>query len=217
MLEARNITKSFGNLTILKDISLKVEEKEIVAVTGPSGSGKTTLLQIIGTLDTPDTGKVLFDGTELTAMRDRELSKFRNSSLGFVFQMHQLLPEFTLLENVMMPALIASMPMSKARKAASALLEEVGLGHRLEHKPSQLSGGECQRGAVARAFMNGPRLILADEPTGNLDSANSKELIDLFLEMRHKHGTTFVIVTHDPSFASRCDRILHINDGKISR
>lgn len=217
MLEARNITKSFGNLTILKDISLKVEEKEIVAVTGPSGSGKTTLLQIIGTLDTPDTGKVLFDGTELTAMRDRELSKFRNSSLGFVFQMHQLLPEFTLLENVMMPALIASTPMSKARKTASALLEEVGLGHRLEHKPSQLSGGECQRGAVARAFMNGPRLILADEPTGNLDSTNSKELIDLFLEMRRKHGTTFVIVTHDPSFASRCDRILHINDGKISR
>lgn len=217
MLEARNITKSFGNLTILKDISLKVEEKEIVAVTGPSGSGKTTLLQIIGTLDTPDTGKVLFDGTELTAMRDRELSKFRNSSLGFVFQMHQLLPEFTLLENVMMPALIASIPMSKARKTASALLEEVGLGHRLEHKPSQLSGGECQRGAVARAFMNGPRLILADEPTGNLDSTNSKELIDLFLEMRRKHGTTFVIVTHDPSFASRCDRILHINDGKISR
>lgn len=216
MLQVSNISRSFGQLTILDNVSFKVDRKEIVAVTGPSGAGKTTLLQIIGTLDRPDKGKVFFDGTDVTSLNDREVSRFRNKSLGFVFQMHQLLPEFTLIENVMMPAWIGGTPANEARRRATELLEEVGLSHRLDHKPSQLSGGECQRGAVARALMNSPRLILADEPTGNLDSRNSAELCDLLLDMRQRHGCTIVLVTHDNQLANRCDRILRIADGKIS-
>ena len=215
MLCVSNITKSYGNLSILKDISVHVDDGEIVAVTGPSGAGKTTLLQIVGTLDHPDSGKVVYDGNDVFALKDKELSQFRNKSLGFVFQMHALLPEFTLMENVLMPAWIGHAPAKTATERARTLLEEVGLGHRMDHKPSQLSGGECQRGAVARALINDPKIILADEPTGNLDSGNSVELSNLFFKMRELHGTTFVIVTHDNMLAERCDRVLHISDGKI--
>ena len=215
MLKVSHITKSFGDLTILKDISFDIENGDIVAVVGPSGSGKTTLLQIMGTLDKPDSGSVFYDDVEVSRLPDRALSKFRNNSLGFVFQMHQLLPEFTLLENVMMPGLIGNLQKKEVRKRAVELLEEVGLGHRLEHKPTQLSGGECQRGSVARALMNNPKFVLADEPTGNLDSVNSTELTDLFFNLRQRHATSFVIVTHDQQLASRCDRILKISDGKI--
>lgn len=216
MLEVRNISKSFGHLTILNDISLTVNDGEVVAVTGPSGAGKTTLLQIMGTLDSPDKGIIRYGDINVTELGDNELSHFRNRSLGFVFQMHQLLPEFTLLENVLMPAWIAGKRGTKTKEKAIGLLTEVGLRDRMDHKPSQMSGGECQRGAVARALMNDPQLILADEPTGNLDSRNSLELSQLFFDMRHNHGCTIVIVTHDNSLAQRCDRILYIADGKIS-
>ena len=216
MLRASDITKSFGDLEILHGLSMQVDNGEIVAVTGPSGAGKTTLLQIIGTLDRPDTGTVTYDDVEVTRLPDKALSRFRNLSLGFVFQMHQLLPEFTLLENVLMPAWIAGKRGTKTKEKAIGLLTEVGLRDRMDHKPSQMSGGECQRGAVARALMNDPQLILADEPTGNLDSRNSLELSQLFCDMRHNHGCTIVIVTHDNSLAQRCDRILYIADGKIS-
>ena len=216
MLRAENISKSFGKLQVLSDVSLEVADAEIVAITGPSGAGKTTLLQILGTLERPDTGKVVYGDTDVARLSDRALSRFRNGNIGFVFQNHQLLPEFTLLENVMMPAMIASSPYRQARERARLLLEEVGLAERLDHKPSQMSGGECQRGAVARALMNSPAMVLADEPTGNLDSANSDELRDLFLRIRQNHNTTFVIVTHDNDLASRCDRIVRLTDGRIT-
>lgn len=215
MLQVKNIYKSYGDVKVLNDVSLEVHDGEIVAITGPSGAGKTTLLQILGTLDRPDMGKLIFDGRDALTFSNRALSLFRNATIGFVFQSHQLLPEFTLLENVMMPALIAGKGEKRAKERAKELLEEVGLAHRLSHKPSQLSGGECQRGAVARALMNEPALILADEPTGNLDSANSNELQNLFFDMRRRHGSSFVIVTHDTNLAARCDRIIKISDGKI--
>lgn len=216
MLKVSNINKSYGDIRVLKDVSLAVDSGEVVAVTGPSGAGKTTLLQIMGTLDYPDSGTVSFNGVEVTALADRELSRFRNRKIGFVFQSHQLLPEFTLLENVMMPALIGGTSSKKARERALTLLADVGLSHRVDHKPSQLSGGENQRGAVARALTNNPQVIFADEPTGNLDSATSAELRDLFFKIRDKYGSTFVIVTHDESLARRCDRTIHIIDGVVS-
>lgn len=215
MLKVADISKSYGPIQVLRNVSLEISRGEIVAVTGPSGAGKTTLLQIMGTLERPDSGSVTFEGKSLTSLGDRDLSAFRNSSLGFVFQSHQLLPEFTLLENVMMPAMIGNRPLKEARRRAAALLEEVGLSHRAGHKPAQMSGGECQRGAVARALMNEPGIVLADEPTGNLDSANSLEVSKLFFELRSRHGSTFVIVTHDVELAARCDRSLHIVDGEI--
>lgn len=215
MLQLHNISRSFGHLKILKDVSLTVGDGEVVSIMGPSGAGKTTLLQIMGTLDTPDTGTVVYDGENVTAMSDSEVSRFRNRALGFVFQNHQLLPEFTLVENVMMPALIAGETPAEAQNKARRLLDEVGLLARENHKPAELSGGECQRGAVARALINNPKLILADEPTGNLDTANSDELSRLFFDLRKSHGTTFVIVTHDKEMASRCDRIIYLSDGKI--
>lgn len=215
MIRITDITKSYGNLEILHEVSLTIDDGEIVAITGPSGAGKTTLLQILGTLDKPDSGKVTYNNVDVTALGDKALSRFRNRKLGFVFQMHQLLPEFTLLENVMMPAMIAGISLTKAKERARLLLDETGLSHRADHKPSRLSGGECQRGAVARALMNEPAYILADEPTGNLDSANSEELSNLFFNLRLKHGATFVIVTHDKELAARCDRIIPIVDGKI--
>lgn len=217
MLEVRDINKWYGAIHVLKDVGFQVGSSEIVAVTGPSGAGKTTLLQIAGTLDRPDSGSVIYSGVDVAKLKDKELSRFRNRNIGFVFQFHQLLPEFTLLENVMLPALISRMDSRKAGKYAAAILEEVGLGGRLSHKPSQLSGGECQRGAVARAVINSPSIVFADEPTGNLDSVNSMELRDLFFRMREIHGTTFVIVTHDKDLASRCDRILEISDGVINK
>lgn len=216
MLKVSNINKSYGDIRVLKDVSLAVDSGEVVAVTGPSGAGKTTLLQIMGTLDYPDSGTVSFNGVEVTALADRELSRFRNRKIGFVFQSHQLLPEFTLLENVMMPALIGGTSSKKARERALTLLADVGLSHRVDHKPSQLSGGENQRGAVARALTNNPQVIFADEPTGNLDSATSAELRDLFFKIRDKYGSTFVIVTHDESLARRCDRTILIIDGVVS-
>lgn len=200
---------------MLTNVSLKIDRGEIVSVVGPSGAGKSTLLHIIGTLDKPDSGTVMFDGVEVSKFTDKKLSEFRNTSIGFVFQSHQLLPEFTLLENVMLPALIRGEKMKKAEIAALNLLEEVGLKDRASHKPSQLSGGECQRGAVARALINNPGYILADEPTGSLDSTNRDELHELFFRMRESHGCTFVIVTHDNSLAKRCDRILNLADGKL--
>ena len=215
MLVVENINKWYGAIHVLKDVSLQVNDSEIVAVTGPSGAGKTTLLQIMGTLERPDSGIVSFDNKAVSGMKDKEISRFRNKNIGFVFQFHQLLPEFTLLENVMLPAMISRQERRNAKDRARKLLEEVGLGERLDHKPSQLSGGECQRGAVARALINSPSIVFADEPTGNLDSFNSLELSDLFFKMRANHGTTFVIVTHDKELASRCDRILEISDGVI--
>lgn len=216
MLKVNHINKSYGTLKVLDDVCLEIDEGEIVAITGPSGAGKTTLLQIMGTLDRPDSGNVVYNDSDVFALNTRELSAFRNATIGFVFQSHQLLPEFTLLENVMMPALIGGSKEKTAAERATQLLAEVGLSRRLMHKPSQLSGGECQRGAVARALMNEPAVILADEPTGNLDSANSTELQNIFFDMRRRHGSAFVIVTHDPNLASRCDRIIKISDGKIA-
>lgn len=215
MLSISDITKSYGELEVLRGVTFDIKAGEIVAVIGPSGAGKTTLLQIIGTLDRPDKGKVLYFGEDVFSRNDRSLSEFRNRSIGFVFQSHQLLPEFTLAENVMLPALIGGETIKEARSKALMLLREVGLEERYNHKPSQLSGGECQRGAVARALINTPSIVFADEPTGNLDSANSAELESLFFYLRDKHGTTFVIVTHDTELASRCDRIIRIIDGKI--
>lgn len=216
MLRVCNINKSYGDIRVLKDVSLTIGNGEVVAITGPSGAGKTTLLQIMGTLDSPDSGILSFDDVEVTRLRDKELSRFRNRSIGFVFQSHQLLPEFTLLENVMMPALIGGRSHKDAKERAGNLLADVGLEHRMDHKPSELSGGENQRGAVARALMNNPGVVLADEPTGNLDSATSAELRDLFFKIRDKYGSTFVIVTHDERLAQRCDRIFHITDGVIT-
>ena len=215
MIRLRNITKSFGDLQDLKGIDLYIEKGEIVSIVGPSGAGKTTLLQIMGTLDKPDSGTIEIDGEDISKLKQTALSKFRNKNIGFVFQFHQLLPEFTALENIMIPAFIAGTGKSEAKKRAEELLAFMGLTDRANHKPNQLSGGEKQRVAVARALMNRPSVIMADEPSGSLDSRNKEELHRLFFELRDKLGQTFVIVTHDESLAKLSDRIVHMKDGVI--
>ena len=213
MIEAKGIRKSFASLEVLKGIDFSCAKGEIVAIMGASGAGKSTLLQILGTLSTPDSGSLSIDGTDVLSLRGGELSAFRGRKIGFVFQFHHLLPEFTALENVMMPALIAGQAERTARKRAGELLDELGLAERAEHKPSQLSGGEQQRVAIARALINDPAVIFADEPTGNLDSVTKKEIQQLFLDLRASHGQSIVIVTHDPELASACDRCLNMKDG----
>lgn len=215
MIEIKSVTKSFGSLQVLKGIDLRIEKGEIVSIVGPSGAGKTTLLQILGTLDKPDSGSVVVDGIETSTLSTNKLSEFRNTHLGFVFQFHQLLPEFTAIENIMIPAYIAGMKPKEARNRAEELLAFMGLSDRATHKPNELSGGEKQRVAVARALMNNPAVILADEPSGSLDSKNKEELHKLFFELRDKFGQTFVIVTHDETLATLTDRTIHLKDGRI--
>lgn len=215
MIEARNIIKRYGDLEVLRGVDLDIAQGEIVSIVGPSGAGKTTLLHIIGTLDTPQAGEVSYDGKNVLALRDRELAHFRNRNIGFVFQFHQLLPEFTMLENVAIPALLGGDSRTDAYDRARRLLERMHLSDRLDHKPSQLSGGECQRVAVARALINSPKVILADEPSGSLDTQNKQELHRLFFELRDELGQTFIIVTHDEGLAAQADRTLHMRDGLI--
>lgn len=215
MIEIEGITKSFGQLQVLKGIDLNIDKGEVVSIVGPSGAGKTTLLQIIGTLDRADSGRVIINGTDVSRMNGKELSAFRNREIGFVFQFHQLLPEFTALENVTIPALIKGVPASEARKQAMDMLGFLGLSERASHKPAELSGGEKQRVAVARALINSPSVVLADEPSGSLDTKNKEELHNLFFELRDKLGQTFVIVTHDEGLASQTDRTIHMLDGRI--
>jgi lipoprotein-releasing system ATP-binding protein len=215
MIKAENIKKSFGPLQVLKGINLEVPAGKLYSIVGASGAGKTTLLQILGTLSNPDEGKVFIDGRDVSAMQERELSRFRNQKLGFVFQFHHLLPEFSSLENVCIPAYIGGVSRLKAEARAKELLYYLGLSERLNHKPSQLSGGEKQRVAVARALVNRPAVVLADEPSGNLDSQNRDDLHELLFTLRDEMGQTFVIVTHDDSFAQRSDQIIHIRDGII--
>ena len=215
MITLKNITKSFGTLQVLKGIDLQIEKGEVVSIVGPSGAGKTTLLQIMGTLDTPDTGSVLIGDTDVTQLSQKEMARFRNQHLGFVFQFHQLLPEFTALENVMIPALIANRSQKETKERAKELLDFLGLSDRAEHKPNELSGGEKQRVAVARALINKPSVILADEPSGSLDSKNKAELHQLFFDLRDQLGQTFVIVTHDEALAVLTDRTIHLKDGMI--
>ncbi len=216
MISLRGIRKSYGNLTVLDGIDLDISPAEIVSIVGPSGAGKTTLLQILGTLDRPDSGTVSYDGQMVLDLPDNRLARFRNRNIGFVFQFHQLLPEFTTLENAALPALIGGESRAEAFARAEGLLRDLGLGERLGHRPAQLSGGERQRAAVARALVNKPSVILADEPSGSLDSRNRRELHDLFIDLRAKTGTTFVIVTHDESLADRSDRIVHLADGRVT-
>ena len=215
MIEIQGITKSFGELQVLKGIDLIIYKGEVVSVVGPSGAGKTTLLQIMGTLDKADSGSVVINGVEVGSLKEKELSAFRNKQIGFVFQFHQLLPEFTALENVMIPALIGGMSSEKAMKKAKETLAFLGLAERASHKPAELSGGEKQRVAVARALINDPAVIFADEPSGSLDSKNKEELHQLFFDLRDKLGQTFVIVTHDEGLAQLTDRTIHMVDGRI--
>ena len=215
MIEIKGIKKSFGSLEVLKGIDLTINKGEIVSIVGPSGAGKTTLLQIIGTLDRPDSGSVCVDGIDTSKLSTKKLSDFRNQHIGFVFQFHQLLPEFTALENIMIPAYIAGTSQKAARKRAEELLQFMGLADRASHKPNELSGGEKQRVAVARALVNNPAVILADEPSGSLDSKNKEELHQLFFDLREKYGQTFVIVTHDEGLASITDRTIKMRDGML--
>jgi lipoprotein-releasing system ATP-binding protein len=215
MIEARNIVKRYGDLEVLRGVNLDISQGEIVSIVGPSGAGKTTLLQIIGTLDTPQQGEVRYEGKNVLGLKDKELAHFRNRNIGFVFQFHQLLPEFTMLENVAIPALLGGDNKNEAMLRARGLLERMHLADRLNHKPSQLSGGECQRVAVARALINSPKVILADEPSGSLDSQNKQELHQLFFDLRDELGQTFIIVTHDEGLAAQADRTLHMRDGVI--
>ena len=215
MIEIQGITKSFGELQVLKGINLIIYKGEVVSVVGPSGAGKTTLLQIMGTLDKADGGSVAINGIEVGSLKEKELSAFRNKQIGFVFQFHQLLPEFTALENVMIPALIGGVSSDKAMKKAKETLDFLGLAERASHKPAELSGGEKQRVAVARALINDPAVIFADEPSGSLDSKNKEELHQLFFDLRDKLGQTFVIVTHDEDLAQLTDRTIHMVDGRI--
>lgn len=215
MLRAKNIRKSYQQLQVLKGVSIEIQPNEVVAIVGASGAGKTTLLQILSTLDKPDSGQITFQGEEISRYNERKLAKFRNKQIGFVFQFHHLLPEFTALENACVPAFILGRGKKESEKRAIELLTMLGLEDRLLHKPSQLSGGENQRVAVARALMNNPAIIFADEPTGNLDSKNKEEIHQLFFDLRDKLGQTFVIVTHDNVFADRCDRKFVMKDGHI--
>lgn len=213
MIQATSITKSFGPVKVLKGIDFQAEDREVISIVGASGAGKSTLLQILGSLSRPDTGKVLIDGTDIFSLSSDALADFRNRKIGFVFQFHHLLPEFTALENVMIPALIARTGASEARRQASDLLSSLGLGHRMEHKPAELSGGEQQRVAIARAVINRPSVILADEPSGNLDSNTKKDIHQLFFDLRDRFGQTVIIVTHDRDLASMSDRMLEMKDG----
>ena len=215
MIHLEGITKSFGSLQVLKGIDLEITQGEVVSIVGPSGAGKTTLLQIMGTLDSPDAGMINIDSTNVSRMKEKELSAFRNKHIGFVFQFHQLLPEFTALENVMIPAFIAGVPTKEASMRAMEILDFMGLKERASHKPNELSGGEKQRVAVARALINQPAVILADEPSGSLDSHNKEELHQLFFDLRNRFGQTFVIVTHDEALAKITDRTIHMVDGNI--
>ena len=215
MIKASGITKAYGDLKVLKGIDLNISEKEVISIVGASGAGKTTLLQILGTLDCPDSGTIMYNGTDICKLRGRQLASFRNTNIGFVFQFHQLLPEFTALENVCIPAYIAGKGKIEAEKKASELLGFLNLSDRLEHKPSELSGGEQQRVAVARALINNPSVILADEPSGNLDTENKNELHKLFFKLRDTFNQTIIIVTHDRQLAAMSDRILQIKDGLI--
>ena len=217
MIKLEGITKSFGSLQVLKGIDLEINKGEIISIVGPSGAGKTTLLQIMGTLDEPDAGVVQIDGTVVSRMKEKELSAFRNKNIGFVFQFHQLLPEFTALENVMIPAFIAGVSLKEANDRAMKILDFMGLADRASHKPNELSGGEKQRVAVARALINDPAVILADEPSGSLDTQNKEDLHRLFFDLRDRLGQTFVIVTHDEGLAKITDRTVHMVDGMIKK
>ena len=215
MIEVKDIIKSYDGLRVLDEASLTINDGEFLSIVGPSGAGKTTLLQIIGSLETPDSGKVIYDGTDIVKMKEAQLAAFRNRNMGFVFQFHQLLPEFSMAENVAMPAMIGGMGRKEAMERAAELLDGLGLGGRLTHRPNQLSGGERQRAAVARALINDPKVILADEPSGSLYSHNREELYRLFFDLRSTTGKTFIIVTHDESLACNSDRVIHMADGRI--
>ena len=215
MIQVEHISKSFDGLLVVRDVSLTIEDGEFLSIVGPSGAGKSTLLQIIGSLEEPDSGKVIFDGVNIVGMKERKLAEFRNRNIGFVFQFHQLLPEFTVTENVALPAMIAGKSRKEAMARATELLTQMGLADRLTHRPNQLSGGERQRAAVARALINDPKVILADEPSGSLDSRNREELYSLFFNLRKSTGKTFVVVTHDESLAQTSDRVVHMQDGRI--